>query len=516
MSTTFPSIAAPPKTGIGAAIAAFLMRGVPEVSARTLAVFRIVFATLLLYFSGYVSQDALHRLKDNTPKYHANSFEFLKAIAQSDVAVALIDHGITVLLVCLLIGFLSRILFPVLVVLYWLAALLMNEGHSMTPLVLALTGALPARWSDAMSVDRLLGIAKPVPGRTRLYGYPIWLVGLAIALAYAAAGFSKLVLTNGKWLWETGVRWGFVADLNNAVVDWGLFFVNNYWMALLGSIFASFGQILYLYSCFTRNPLIKGAIGLFVAVPFLIGLILFMGLIWWAWLVLIVMLYVPWPQLARLWDSPATIAADVTPLRQFPGHHRWFILTTTFMLSGHAAAVGMQQEYEPLISHYPMYAVHFRSNTQYEKAEWLTYKKAQRHFVYDIEVIDGDKQTSYGVWYRVIAVTSNLGPLGKWLERSYPFSQLVPREIWDVVSRNEIIPAQRCGGLRYMLRALEHSDGAKVQYSRRYYDIVDGVVSWVPVEQFAVVDVGNQCKYTIRQASKTDQVDARHQGGVPQ
>jgi hypothetical protein len=37
-----------------------------------------------------------------------------------------------------------------------------------------------------------------------------------------SAGLSKLIMTDGGWIWETGARKGFIENFIYATTDWGI------------------------------------------------------------------------------------------------------------------------------------------------------------------------------------------------------------------------------------------------------------------------------------------------------
>ncbi len=372
--------------------------------------------------------------------------------------------------------------------------MLMNTGHFITPLLLALAVTLPARWSDGLSLDRLLGLARPLAARSPLYGYPIWLMGLCIALAYAAAGLSKLYLTNGAWLWDTGVRWGFVADLNLAATDLGVYFVNNYWLAVLGSVFASFGQIIYLYSCFTRSILIKSAIGLFVAIPFLLGLMAFMGLFWWPWAMLVVLLYIPWPLLSRALDPREARSEPSMPLNSFPFHAKWATCAACTLLGMHAYAVLSKTEYEPIFSNYPMYAVSFPMGSELNSGSSKQYERYGRNFVFDIEVSYRDgAATAYGLYYRVASVITSTGLFNS------PYRQFAARKVWAAAEQGTPLSPITCQSVRSLVSTFAKPDDiVAVRYSRRSYTLEQGQLVWKRVPDVVVIDIAApDCRYEI-------------------
>ncbi len=64
--------------------------------------------------------------------------------------------------------------------------------------LLTLWCLLPARWGDGLSVDAAIrgwwrGLRSPVPRlRDQVYGFAVWLPGLTLGSALAAAAFAKL------------------------------------------------------------------------------------------------------------------------------------------------------------------------------------------------------------------------------------------------------------------------------------------------------------------------------------
>ena len=137
-----------------------------------------------------------------------------------------------------------------------------------------MAATLIAPWSAAWSIDSIFGRRRGCGHvASQYFGYPIWLLGLVIGLTYTAAGLSKLILTRGAWLWDTGARTGFIQDIGLAATDWGVPLSNNYVLSLGASMLSALGQAVYVYACFTRHTIIKFSIGAFIALPFLIGLV---------------------------------------------------------------------------------------------------------------------------------------------------------------------------------------------------------------------------------------------------
>jgi hypothetical protein len=468
---------------------AFILRAVPAVSPRTLAACRILFGALMLFlFAWRLSSDALVVLHKNGPAYALNSARWLATLSGDPLTRSVIRWAIVGGWLSFTLGFLTRITFPILVVSMWLYALLTNTGHYLTPLLLALSATVWARWSDALSIDRMIGLARPVANRSQLYGYPIWLLGLCITLAYFAAGLSKLVMTNGAWLWATGARWGFVSDLRFAATDLGVWIVNNYWLAVAASAFAAFGQIAYLWASFTRSATIKAMIGLGIALPFLVGLILFMGLFWWPWVLLVFLLYIPWPQLDRLFQRTSAERAFV----DFRWHRRWAIGAAWVLLVSHLAIVAARTHAEPFLSNYDMYATVLPASTDHERQQWVTFKSHGIGHVEEIDIMTADGSfDSYSQPYRWGRALQQISLFPSDL---YPVSltKFHPGYIRHIARRGGTLDAVLCGKLQALADSLQ-ADAKAIRFGLRNYDLVDGRLTWEEPTRDVIVQLQPGC-----------------------
>jgi hypothetical protein len=453
----------------------FLLRAVPSVSARTLAFCRIIFGVAMLYlWVQHLTPDQFGQLSKSGPYFTLNTAEWLSALSGNASVRTGLYWAAALGWLSFTLGVATRLTYPVLAVVMWFAALLGNHGHVFTPLLLAITATVPARWSDAISFDRAMGLAKPAAARSQLYGYPIWLLGLCIALAYFNAGLSKLVVTNGAWLWETGARFGFATDLRLAATNLGVWLIDNYWLALMASAFAAFGQIAYLWASFTRSALIKAAIGLFIALPFLIGLVLFMGLFWWQWVLLVFLLYIPWPQLDRLLRKENPERA----FSEFQGHRGWAISVAWLLVGSHLAIVAARTHAEPFLSNYDMYAAVFSPATDRERVEWDQFRPHDLNHVNEIEILTVDGGTvSYSSEFRWAYALSNI-PI--YPSRVYPMQAygFDPPTIWRLATAERAIDEPQCRRLRDTAISLHGEGVLAVRYRRRSYDIVAGLLVW--------------------------------------
>jgi len=465
-------------------LARALVAFVPATSARRLAAFRIFLGLSCLWYLSATSPDALESVARAGPKFHANSSDFVAWLSASAAARGAIYWALIGGLAAFTAGIATRASFVVAVGALWLFVLTNNEGHFITPLLLALTATLPARWGDALSLGAKLrtGSFLGSPVRSRLYGAPIYICGLVIALAYTAAGLSKIILTHGEWLWDTGARLGFVEDLRLAAGTWALPLINSPTLALLASVFACLGQVGYIAACLTRSYRVKLAIGLLVGFPFLFGLAIFMGLYWWPWAILAVGLYLPWTaQFGR--NRPPEPALDSD--RPFLGWGQfWTAVMIAALVAGHAVAVAFRFEYAPILSNYPMYADPFRRGAHEADLRWakwkengLNYRLAVRYETASGAAIDVSDRYA---WARIFTVITAIGTNWNWLSIRY-------FEDGDMLDG---LNADRCGLARRQAAGftVEGQPVATIGIGRRYYDfdasgdlVLAAPVDWIEI-----------------------------------
>ena len=488
----------PVLSGVLVRSADFVVGSVPVVTGRTLAVCRVLFGGLLLYFVSIMSPNSFTSFAASGSKYHfatiIDETGIITFLSSNPDARFLFYWSIVGLLVLFIAGAMTRIAYALLVVALWFVAFLTNEGHFYTPLLSAVSATVIAPWGDHWSIDSLLRRGRseePVDAATPFYGYAIWLLGLVIGLTYMNAGLSKLVLTNGAWLWETGARNGLIQDMRYAVTDWGMVVSNSYLLSLGASIFSSFGQIIYVYACFTRVPLIKYGIGLFVALPFLAGLMLTMGLFWWPWGVLVLILYLPWPSIDRLaaGGRQRHVSFDGSP--RIRRHRHWFLGATGVLIAVHLYAVISKTEYEPLYSNYPMYADTMLAGGAYEAEFWERYRTYDRNYKRAIQVVETNAKSSENV---VRDISTRFDHDHFWARYGFYQSDLIqlsPDQILRLAKDDRPIGGVFCETLHRVTASLAQrgSEVSAIRYAKRYFDLVDGRLFWLTVDTWIEVDL---------------------------
>ena len=76
-------------------------------------------------------------------------------------------------------------------------------------------------------------------GTPKEYGYTVWVPGLVLGVVFAAAAVAKLRDAGVAWILNGTVKYHFLSDSVQAMVDWGLWIGRHHWLSVL----LSFGAI---------------------------------------------------------------------------------------------------------------------------------------------------------------------------------------------------------------------------------------------------------------------------------
>jgi hypothetical protein len=466
----------------------YLIGVAPCVTAETLAICRILLGISLLYFWLQGSSSSFSSLAHNGPH-----LALTEAIGGPTPLVSLsaslffregLYWVIAVLAALLTVGWQTRLVMPLLTAALWLGALLANQGHFIMPLLFGMTAAALAPWGAVWSLDSLHSPAKSTEA-SPYYGYAIWLIGLSIGLAYAAAGISKLLLTHGAWLWGTGARNGFIQDLAISVSDVGILLSNSYALSFIASAMSAFGQILYLYSSFTRSPMIKYAICFLIAIPFLIGLIVFMGHFWWPWAIPILILYLPWETIDRKIVGKAVPRKHDFPDTTLGQRQRsWFLAATGGLIGLHVVAVATGKEFEPIYTNYPMYIKDeaMAAGSVAETRLWQQWTTAGRNSRPVVHLILNDGEERDLTWaFRWGEFVTN--------RRIYPsiYARLHARKMPVYASKQKRVWGRLCEDIRAAAQRISSGTARSIRYNVRYYDLVDGKMFWRTIDPTSAI-----------------------------
>jgi hypothetical protein len=160
------------------------------------------------------------------------------------------------------------------------------------------------------------------------------------------------------------VKYHFLTDSNQAIVDWGVRLGRYHWVAVLlsfGAIAIESLVIVGVLSRLYRYRLIAGV----SALSLLAGFSLLQGLFWPAWWILLLS-FLPWHLVARDAGGPARSEGariDLGPtLFQPPA-----VAIVVVFLGVQLAVSLLKLEVSPLISTYDMYSTTYGSTAEYER-----------------------------------------------------------------------------------------------------------------------------------------------------
>ncbi len=237
--------------------------------------------------------------------------------------------------------------------------------HTVCALLVALLCLLWSRWGDAWSVDavwRRRGARRATP---KEYGFTVWMPSLVLGVVFAAAAFAKLRESGIAWILNGTVKYHFLTDSRQAMVDWGVQLGQYHWVAVLlsfGAIAIESFVIVGVLSRLYRYRFIAGI----SALSLLAGFSLLQGLFWPAWWILLLS-FLPWHLVARHAGGPERTEGpriDLGPTRllQPPA-----VAIVVVFLAVQIVVSLLKLEVSPLISTYDMYSTTYGSTAEYEQ-----------------------------------------------------------------------------------------------------------------------------------------------------
>jgi hypothetical protein len=243
-------------------------------------------------------------------------------------------------------------------------------AHAVSALMIALLCLVWSRWGDAWSVDAWRRRNSPVPSTPREYGYAIWIPGFVLGVTLAAAAVSKLRESGLAWILNGTVKYHFLSDSPQALVDWGLRIGAHHNLAILLSFGAIAVEGLVIVGACCKSPRIRLATGA-AAASLLFGFALFQGLVWPAWW-LLVLSFLPWQALADL------VTTRSMPAQPFSAasHSRLVAVQAAIILAvaGEQFVVSAAKiEVDPLMSTYDMYSTTYASPADYDAKAGMSY-----------------------------------------------------------------------------------------------------------------------------------------------
>jgi hypothetical protein len=233
--------------------------------------------------------------------------------------------------------------------------------HTVSSLLLALLVLQWSRWSDAWSVDAWRRGPDAQRTSPKAYGYTVWVPGMVLGVVFAAAAIAKLRDSGVGWILNGTVKYHFLSDSIQAMVDWGLWIGRHQWLSVLLSFAAIAIETLVIVAVLMgayRYRLVAGA----AALGLLVGFTLLQGLFWPAWWLLLLS-FLPW-HLVR--DSRTVKVRD-------SGLPRTQVLVVMALIALQLGVSLLRLEVSPLLSTYDMYATTYGSPAEYEQKAGQSY-----------------------------------------------------------------------------------------------------------------------------------------------
>ena len=135
--------------------------------------------------------------------------------------------------------------------------------------------------------------AHPAPrGTPQEYGYTTWAPALVLGVVYFAAAFAKMRDTGLAWILNGTVKYHFLSDSPQAMVDWGLQLGQYPRLAVALSFCAIAVESLIIVGVIARAYRYRLAAG-FGALSLMAGFVLLQGIYWPAWWILLLS-FLPW------------------------------------------------------------------------------------------------------------------------------------------------------------------------------------------------------------------------------
>ena len=344
---------------------------IPPASAEAVAVFRMVFGSaLLLMVLGKPVLSAFAAAPQNvlSPLHQRALQMFVDAPWLGDaIRPWLLFWG-----VLFIAGAFARISFAMLTLGTFAWGLLYTSRvtyHTISSFLLALCFLQLSRWGDAWSVDAWRRRHRPKPrGTAQEYGYTVWVPGLILGVVFAAAAVSKLREGGLAWILNGTVKYHFLSDSRQAMVDWGLH-VGQYPSL---SVFLSFAAIaiesIVIVGVLSRAYRHRFAAGV-AAMSILGGFVVLQGLRWPGWWLLL-LAFLPW-HLVRPGGRPEPASWNRAMSRP--------VMAVIALFALQIVVSALRIEVTPLLSTYDMYSTTYESEADYAYKAGLSYWIVAEH-----------------------------------------------------------------------------------------------------------------------------------------
>ena len=335
---------------------------IPVITPESAALFRVVFGLALLVIVLQRPVDAAWAAEPSNALSPAHRF-LLGLLTRQPAMVESLAPSIAIAGALFICGFFTRTVFALTTAGVFAWAILYTTRttyHTVSALLVTLVCLQWARWGDAWSADAWLRRNRTPPPASRAHGYTIWIPGVVLGVTFAAAAFAKLRDSGFAWIANGTVKYHFLSDSGQAMVDWGLQLGQHHALAVALSFVAIAIETAVILGALSRRYVYRLMAGA-ASLALLAGFTLLQGLFWPGWWILLLS-FLPWHLIGG-----ASVGTEL-PRRAPAG----VVLGLLLLQLG---VTMTRLEVSPLLSTYDMYATTYASPAEYEQksgdAYWL-------------------------------------------------------------------------------------------------------------------------------------------------
>lgn len=241
--------------------------------------------------------------------------------------------------------------------------------HTVSSLLLALLVLPWSRWSDAWSVDAWRR-GRIQRAEAKEYGFTVWAPGVVLGVVLAAAAVAKLLDAGIGWILNGTIKYHFLSDSPQAMVDWGLWIGRSPALSVLLSFGAVAVEALVIVGALARAYRYRLLAGT-AALCLLAGFALFQGLFWPGWWMLLLS-FLPW-HLVRVPAHHPRQGYGGAPKLSANAEAGHYAVVVMVLMALQLAVSLLRVEVSPLLSTYDMYATTYGSPAEYEQKAGQAY-----------------------------------------------------------------------------------------------------------------------------------------------
>lgn len=242
--------------------------------------------------------------------------------------------------------------------------------HTVSALLVTLACLLGSRWGDAWSVDAWRRRAPQPPATHREYGFTVWIPSFVLSVTFAAAAFAKIYQGGIGWILNGTVKYHFLSDSREALLDWGLRAAQYDIVAVLFSFAAIAIESLVIAGVLARRYPLRLAAGI-ASMLLLSGFVLFQGVIWPGWWILLLS-FLPWHRVGH--EQASGLRPQASGSRPEAGG-LWPACVVLALAATQVVVSALRLEVSPVLSTYDMYSTTYASPADFEEkasdARWL-------------------------------------------------------------------------------------------------------------------------------------------------